>query len=77
MESLTQFLIVVSIITMYKQSVFGHYGLDYYPPELNENEPSSNNISVIQDPQQERFFFNNKPDEEFYRELKFRVVGWE
>lgn len=69
MESLAQFLIVVSV-TMCKQSVFGHYGLDY-PPE--SNEPNNE----LQDPQNERFFYNNKPDEEFYRELKFRVVGWE
>lgn len=67
METLTQFLVVFSVVS--SQSVFGHYGLDY-PPEPNET-------NELQDPQQERLFYSNKPEEEFYRELKFRVVGWE
>jgi hypothetical protein len=67
MESVTQFLVVFSSVC--SQLVSGHYGLDY-PPEPNET-------NELKDPQHERLFYSNKPDEEFYRELKFRVVGWD
>lgn len=67
MESFTNFLVVFSGVC--SQLASGHYGLDY-PPEPNET-------NEVKDPQHERLFFNKQPDEEFYRELKFRVVGWE